>query len=213
MELPLDPPETPRLEFEPSVNIRDAAIAALRTLDLLERAGADIPSPDAAQCTTASRIFERSMGVGAGDDEDEEDDAPMNFTPPKATPEIRENFTPPRSAPVPAITAPVAHHLRTMLREYDHAVVESAVQVRRYIVNKLLEETENADARVRLRALELLGKTADIDLFGEATRTPGAGAATTAQELEERIRAKIRGLTKVQDVKFKDIDPMKDVDL
>ncbi|HNT86285.1 MAG TPA: hypothetical protein PKL84_00340, partial [Candidatus Hydrogenedentes bacterium] len=200
MELPLDPPETPRLEFEPSVNIRDAAIAALRTLDLLERAGADIPSPDAAQCTTASRIFERSMGVGAGDDEDGEDDAPMNFTPPD-------------SRPVPAITAPVAHHLRTMLREYDHAVVESAVQVRRYIVNKLLEETENADARVRLRALELLGKTADIDLFGEATRTPGAGAATTAQELEERIRAKIRGLTKVQDVKFKDIDPMKDVDL
>jgi hypothetical protein len=57
--------------------------------------------------------------------------------------------------------------LEAMLTEYDHQVVESAAQLRTYVTNKLIEETENKDAKIRIKALELLGKIGDVGLFAE----------------------------------------------
>lgn len=56
-------------------------------------------------------------------------------------------------------------HLDSLLSEYDHELVNSAVRIREYVKNKLIEETDNADGKIRIRALELLGKMKDVGLF------------------------------------------------
>jgi endonuclease III len=68
-----------------------------------------------------------------------------------------------------ASTLPPAALVAThgILTQFGHSVVESATQVRHLVTNKLIEETENPDPRVRIRALELLGKISDVGLFTE----------------------------------------------
>ena len=55
----------------------------------------------------------------------------------------------------------------SILDEYGQRVVASSMRVRELVVNKLILESDNPDARVRLRALELLGKVSDVGLFTE----------------------------------------------
>lgn len=54
-----------------------------------------------------------------------------------------------------------------MLTAYDWAFVEQAKELRGYCVSQLVEETKHPDAKVRLRAVELLGKVSEIALFTE----------------------------------------------
>ncbi len=56
-------------------------------------------------------------------------------------------------------------HLDTMLSEYDHELINSAVRIREFAKNRLLLEADNPDGKVRIRALELLGKIKDVGLF------------------------------------------------
>jgi succinate dehydrogenase flavin-adding protein (antitoxin of CptAB toxin-antitoxin module) len=58
-------------------------------------------------------------------------------------------------------------HLDAILSEYDRDLLNSAVRLRSYVTNKLLIETTDEDPKVRLKALELLGKTAGVGLFSE----------------------------------------------
>lgn len=62
---------------------------------------------------------------------------------------------------------PEVARLDTMLSTLDEEIVNAAVRLRAYTVNKLLDETEHPDAKVRLKALELLGKVKDVGLFSE----------------------------------------------
>jgi hypothetical protein len=55
--------------------------------------------------------------------------------------------------------------LDTLLSEYDRELVDSAVRIREYVKNKLLEESQNPDGKIRIRALELLGKMKDVGIF------------------------------------------------
>jgi hypothetical protein len=86
-------------------------------------------------------------------------------------------------------TPATVQHLYLMLSDYDHKVVDEAVQLRRYITNKLLEDTNLPDPRHRLRALELLGKISDVGLFAEKTEITIKNV--TADKLEEQIRSKL----------------------
>lgn len=58
-------------------------------------------------------------------------------------------------------------HLEAILSEYDRDLLNSASRLRSYVTNKLLIETVDADAKVRLKALELLGKTTGVGLFSD----------------------------------------------
>ena len=58
-------------------------------------------------------------------------------------------------------------HLEAILSEYDRDLLNSATRLRSYVTNKLLIETTDEDPKVRLKALELLGKTASVGLFSE----------------------------------------------
>jgi hypothetical protein len=87
---------------------------------------------------------------------------------------------------------PVVVYLQSLLNEYDKTVVKSAAQLRTYVTNKLLAETANADPRIRLKSLELLGKVSDVGLFTDKTEITMRHRPT--EELEQLLRER---LTKV----------------
>ena len=81
-----------------------------------------------------------------------------------------------------------------ILKDFGHSVVKSATQVRHLVTNKLIEETENPDPRVRIRALELLGKISDVGLFAEKTEV--TITHQTTDDLKDRLRDKLTRLMK-----------------
>tara|TARA_R110000772_G_scaffold34106_1_gene82952 strand:- start:8361 stop:8939 length:579 start_codon:yes stop_codon:yes gene_type:complete len=107
----------------------------------------------------------------------------------RATTDPEYNIKPSAEASRSLSCPATVQHLHLMLSEYDHEVVQEAVQLRRYVTNKLLEDTNLADPRHRLRALELLGKISDVGLFSEKTEITVKHSST--QELEDQIRSKL----------------------
>ena len=73
-----------------------------------------------------------------------------------------------------------------ILQEFGRSVATSAVQIRHLVTNKLLLESENPDAKVRMRALELLGKISDVSLFAEKSEV------TITHQSTDDLRAKLR---------------------
>jgi hypothetical protein len=63
-------------------------------------------------------------------------------------------------------------------------------------VLKLILETENPDARVRMKALELLGKMSDVGLFTEKSEV--TITHQTTDDLKEKLRKKLQRLTAPQ---------------
>lgn len=58
-------------------------------------------------------------------------------------------------------------HLEAILAEYDRDLLNVSSRMRSYVTNKLLIETIDDDPRVRIKALELLGKITSVGLFSE----------------------------------------------
>ena len=87
-------------------------------------------------------------------------------------------------------------HLKSILSEYDQVVVNSAVQIRTYVTNKLIEETTHPDPKIRIRALELLGKVGDVGLFIE--RSEITIKHKTTLELEASIKGRISKLLELR---------------
>jgi hypothetical protein len=80
----------------------------------------------------------------------------------------------------------------SILDEYGHRVAESSQQIRNLVTTKLLHETENADPKVRLKALELLGKISDVGLFSDKTEV--TVTHQTSDELKSKLKAKLERL-------------------
>jgi hypothetical protein len=80
-------------------------------------------------------------------------------------------------------------HLKAILDEYDRTVVQSAAQLRRYVTNKLVAESANPDARIRMKSLELLGKISDVGLFTDKTEITLKHRPT--EELEQLLRERL----------------------
>lgn len=76
-----------------------------------------------------------------------------------------------------------------VLKEFGHVVATHAAEIRHTVVNKLILETENNDGRIRIRALELLGKMTDVGLFTE--RKEITVTHQNADELREKLREKL----------------------
>jgi response regulator RpfG family c-di-GMP phosphodiesterase len=97
------------------------------------------------------------------------------------------------------VKAPVAvQHLVGMLTAYDWAFVEQAKELRGYAVAQILEEVKHPDARIRLKALDMLGKVTEVALFTE--RVEVKKAQMTDTELETRIKEKLNRFMGVIDV-------------
>lgn len=165
---------------EPTSFEKRVKIAAATAKILLE-AGAEIPSTP--------------------EDKKEAEDVFKAFTDPNSTQAATSAIN--KALSVPS----TVQHLYAMLQDYDHQVIDEAVQLRRFVTNKLIEDSGHTDARHRLKALELLGKISDVGLFTDKTEiTIKSGSI---DNLEEQIRSKlfkILGTNLAVDTSFEVID-------
>lgn len=151
----------------PYIDLRERAEAACRSALLLEKHGLDL-EPTAADKETAAALT-----------------AAYAQDPEKASRAVN-------NVRASTLTAPSLINIRDYLDEYGKAVVTHAVEVRHLVTNRLLEESKNPDPRIRIRALELLGKHSDVGLFSE--RSEVTITHQTTDELKEKLRAKLQRL-------------------
>lgn len=87
--------------------------------------------------------------------------------------------------------------INELLQEFSHPVIKHAMQLRYLITNKLILETKSSNPHIRLRALELLGKFAEVGLFVERQEITITHQST--DDLKKRLREKLDILTKKTD--------------
>ena len=92
---------------------------------------------------------------------------------------------------------PTYRATKQILDEFSIRVVENATQIRLLVTNKLILETENPDPKIRLRALENLGKITDVGLFTEKSEV--TVTHRSSEDLVSSLRAKIQKLRAAQD--------------
>ena len=93
------------------------------------------------------------------------------------------------------ITVPAAvRQTVAMLTAYDWEFVQQAKEIRGKAVHQLVEEMEHPDARIRLKAIELIGKVTEIGLFTERVSVKKEELAD--EELDNRIKEKLAQLQK-----------------
>ena len=169
---------------EPTTLDKRVKVAA-NTIKFLVDAGAEIPV-STSEKKEAEEIFK-------------------DFTNPDVTPPL--NAATKQALNVPA----TVQHLYAMLSDYDHQVVQEAVQLRRFVTNKLIEDAGLSDPRHRLKALELLGKISDVGLFSEKTEITVKNLSQADLETEIKSKLyKILGKTAVIDTTFEVVE-VKDV--
>jgi hypothetical protein len=76
-----------------------------------------------------------------------------------------------------------------MVTAYQWKFVEQAESLRSMSVAKIVKETEHPDARIRLKALELLGKVTEVALFTD--RISVKSEDVSDEELDARIKEKL----------------------
>jgi len=89
-----------------------------------------------------------------------------------------------------------------MLTAYDWEFVSQAKEIRGKAVAQLVEEMEHPDARIRLKAIELIGKVNGIDMFTERVTVKKEELAD--EELDKRIKEKLAQLQKTVDSEVKE---------
>ena len=98
-----------------------------------------------------------------------------------------------------AIKVPEAvRHLTGMLTAYDWEFVNQAKELRGYAVAQIMEETKHPDAKIRLKALEMLGRVTEVALFTE--RVEIKKTDMTDEEIDRRIKDKLSRFMEVSDV-------------
>ena len=76
-----------------------------------------------------------------------------------------------------------------MLTAYDWEFIGQAKELRGYAVAKILEETKHPDAKIRLKALQMLGNVTEIALFTERVEVTKKDASE--EEIEKRLRERL----------------------
>lgn len=106
------------------------------------------------------------------------------------------------------VTTPgVAKYASAILKKYDYQAIEDAQQARSFITNKLIELADCGDAKIEIKALELLGKHSDIGIFTE--RSEITVHHKSSIELENSIKERVKRLLNSDIV---DITPLDDLD-
>jgi len=163
----------------------------------------DLRARAEAACNTATMLAEHGLDVNPTA-EDEDIAAKLALAYADNPDRTSKRVTDKRAAKLPPPALVATHGILT---QFGHSVVESAVQVRHLVTNKLIEETENPDPRVRIRALELLGKISDVGLFTEKTEV--TITHKTTDELRESLRSKLTRLVnpaeEVEDAVFTEV--------
>ena len=154
----------------------------------------------AAQVTTASWLQE--LGVPPDDeviDELEKADARKAFQALTTNTDTTEQ----KAALVQLKTPEAVRHITGMLTAYDWEFIEQAKELRGYTVAKLVEETTNANANIRLKALGLLGKVTEVGLFTDKIEVKKTDM--TEDEIDKRLKEKLAKFMDVSDADVTDI--------
>lgn len=124
--------------------------------------------------------------------------------------QVVANKTPPDLARYPNETLA---YLGGMVAMYSGMVVRDLADLKLYVVNKLLQESEHPDGKIRMQALKALGEVDGVDAFKR--RTEVTHKAQSAEEVENELAetlAKLKKLALVQteqpitDVQAKEIE-------
>jgi uncharacterized protein YjgD (DUF1641 family) len=94
-------------------------------------------------------------------------------------------------------TPEAVRHLVTMLSAYDWEFVEQAKELRGMAVAKILEETNHPDARIRLKALDMLGRVTEVGLFTERIEVKRSDLSDN--EIDQKIKDKLNRFMGVTD--------------
>lgn len=156
----------------PYIDLRERADAACRAMELLEEHGFEVPEATLEDREVAAKVTTAYAADPIG-------------TSQKAN-----------NANASSLTPASLQNIRSYLDEFGHAVVTHAVEVRHLVTNRLLEESVNPDPRIRIRALELLGKVSDVGLFTDKQEI--TITHQTTDELKERLRGKLQKLIRRQ---------------
>jgi len=103
-------------------------------------------------------------------------------------------------------TPAAVQHLVGMLTAYDWEFVHQARELRGYTVAKLLEECENPNANIRLKALGLLGKVTEVGLFTDKIEVKKTDL--TDEEIDRKLKEKLAKFMGVQDA-----EPIEDIEV
>ena len=89
----------------------------------------------------------------------------------------------------PKVTA----RIKALTKRKEETALTTTLSLSRYIVERLVEETKGENPSSRLKALELLGRHRDIDLFNpESKVNVTVNNNRSSTELEADIREKLR---------------------
>ena len=89
----------------------------------------------------------------------------------------------------PKVTA----RIKALTKRKEDTALTTTLSLSRYIVERLVEETKGENPSSRLKALELLGRHRDIDLFNpESKVNVTVNNNRSSTELEADIREKLR---------------------
>ena len=111
--------------------------------------------------------------------------------------------TAPKHISVPAEAKSAA----VLIKKFDFQAFADIQQARTYITNKLVTLSDCGDAKIEIKALELLGKHSDIGLFTE--RSEITVHHTTSKGLEDSIKERIKRLMNAD---VTDVTPLDDLD-
>ena len=171
------------------VDLRERAEAACRSIELLQDHGLEVPAETSEDKEVAAALTS-AYAVN-----------------PQATSQKANNVN------ASSLTPASLQNVRAYLDEYGRAVVNHAIELRHTVTNRLIEESQNPDPRIRIRALELLGKVSDVGLFTD--RTEVTITHQTTDELRLKLRAKLQRLVNppvIQDAEVKLGSDIIDVD-
>ena len=157
----------PMTDEAQNIDLRERISAAAATLDLLAEVGYDfdINDDDIAEANDLAKSFAKDPAATS-----------------KATTHKRA------SSLAPATVALV----KTILDEFGHEIAESSKSIRNLVVNKLIIESENPDARIRIKAIEMLGKMSDVALFTE--RSEVLITHQSSDDLKSKLKEKLQKL-------------------
>lgn len=115
------------------------------------------------------------------------------------------------AAQLSTYTNPTVAYLAGLVAQHDCLVVKELADLKTYVVNKLVAETEHPDAKVRLTALRSLGEIDGVDAFKK--RSEMTVKQQSIEEVEKELLETLEKLEKrTIDVTARVVAPQNDAD-
>ena len=93
-----------------------------------------------------------------------------------------------------------------ILSDFGSRVAHHSEQIRHMVTNKLINESENPDARIRLRALELLGKISDVGLFSDKKEITVTHRSAKLREKLDKLQIEAM----VEEAEYEEVSELED---